>query len=154
MDVGVLRETDVVSEPCRRYHLDPATGTSTNGKTQVSWMRVVGMGFGDTAKKIQTLADKAERTYQKINELRTEVEQTQKTVLDTSERVQALENEMAEQRAVLDAVAEEVGVDLDAVSTEAHIAEAEAEDGSGGASDANEAGGGDATVGGDDIDES
>jgi uncharacterized coiled-coil DUF342 family protein len=83
------------------------------------------MGFGDTAKKIQTLADKAERTYQKINELRSEVEETQTTVLDTSERVQRLENEMAEQRAVLDAVAREVGVDLESVSTEAHIAEAE-----------------------------
>jgi len=83
------------------------------------------MGFGDTAKKIQTLADKAERTYQKINELRSEVEETQTTVLDTSERVQRLENEMAEQRAVLDAVAREVGVDLESVSTEAHITEAE-----------------------------
>jgi len=84
------------------------------------------MGFGDTAKKIQTLADRAERTYQKINELRDEVEQTQTTVLDTSERVQKLENEMAEQRAVLDAVAREVGVDLESVSTEAHITDAEA----------------------------
>jgi uncharacterized protein YlxW (UPF0749 family) len=83
------------------------------------------MGFGDTAKKIQTLADKAERTYQKINELRSEVEETQTTVLDTSERVQRLENEMAEQRAVLDAVATEVGVDLESVSTEAHITDAE-----------------------------
>jgi uncharacterized coiled-coil DUF342 family protein len=96
------------------------------------------MGFGDTAKKIQTLADKAERTYQKINELRAEVEETQTTVLDTSERVQQLENEMAEQRAVLDAVAREVGVDLESVSTEAHITEAEraaAEDGAGNAGD-------------------
>ena len=84
------------------------------------------MGFGDTAKKIQTLADRAESTYQKINELRDEVEQTQTTVLDTSERVQKLENEMAEQRAVLDAVAREVGVDLESVSTEAHITDAEA----------------------------
>jgi len=83
------------------------------------------MGFGDTAKKIQTLADRAERTYQKINELRSEVEETQTTVLDTSERVQRLENEMAEQRAVLDAVATEVGVDLESVSTEAHITDAE-----------------------------
>ncbi|MFC5135058.1 MULTISPECIES: DUF5798 family protein [Haloferacaceae] len=106
------------------------------------------MGFGDTAKKIQTLADKAERTYQKINELRTEVEETQTTVLDTSERVQALENEMTEQRAVLDAVAEEVGVDLDAVSTEAHIVEAEAEsDGSGDGVDADGADGADGTDG-------
>ena len=32
---------------------------------------------------------------------------------------------MAEQRAVLDAVAEEVGVDLERVSTEAHITDAE-----------------------------
>ena len=95
------------------------------------------MGFGDTAKKIQTLADKAERTYQKINELRSEVEETQTTVLDTSERVQQLENEMAEQRAVLDAVAREVGVDLESVSTEAHITEAEraAEDADGNAAD-------------------
>ena len=101
------------------------------------------MGFGDTAKKIQTLADKAERTYQKINELRTEVEETQTTVLDTSERVQRLENEMAEQRAVLDAVAEEVGVDLESVSTEAHITDAEeiAASKEGEAEDAGNAGG-------------
>ncbi|WP_435073709.1 DUF5798 family protein [Halorubrum sp. HHNYT27] len=92
------------------------------------------MGFGDTAKKIQTLADKAERTYQKINELRSEVEETQTTVVDTSERVQRLENEMAEQRAVLDAVAREVGVDLESVSTEAHITEAERADGDAGGS--------------------
>ncbi|ELZ35691.1 DUF5798 family protein [Halorubrum tebenquichense] len=83
------------------------------------------MGFGDTAKKIQTLADRAERTYKKISELRDEVDETQETVLDTSERVKTLENEMAEQRAVLDAVAEEVGVDLERVSTEAHITDAE-----------------------------
>ena len=83
------------------------------------------MGFGDTAKKIQTLADRAERTYKKISELRDEVDETQETVIDTSERVKTLENEMAEQRAVLDAVAEEVGVDLDRVSTEAHITDAE-----------------------------
>ena len=83
------------------------------------------MGFGDTAKKIQTLADRAERTYKKIGELRDEVEETQETVDDTAERVKTLENEMAEQRAVLDAVAEEVGVDLERVSTEAHITDAE-----------------------------
>ncbi|GAB7090599.1 DUF5798 family protein [Halorubrum luteum] len=87
------------------------------------------MGFGDTAKRIQSLADKAEQTYQKLNELRDEVEDTQTTVKDTAERVKGLENEVAEQRAVLDAVAREVGVDLDSVSTEAHIVEAESEDG-------------------------
>ena len=83
------------------------------------------MGFGDTAKKIQTLADRAERTYKKISELRDEVDETQETVKDTADRIKTLENEMAEQRAVLDAVAEEVGVDLERVSTEAHITDAE-----------------------------
>lgn len=86
------------------------------------------MGLGSTAKKIQMLAEKAEQMYQKLNELRTEVEHTQTTVNDTSERIQKLEVEMAEQRAVLDAVATEVGVDLETVSTDAHIDEAEDED--------------------------
>jgi predicted nucleic acid-binding Zn-ribbon protein len=89
------------------------------------------MGFGDTAKRIQTLADKAEQTYKRLNDLRDEVEHTQTTVSDTGERVRALENEMAEQRAVLDAVAREVGVDLDSVSAQAHIAEAETATGDG-----------------------
>ena len=119
------------------------------------------MGFGDTAKKIQTLADKAERTYQKINELRAEVEETQTTVLDTSERVQRLENEMAEQRAVLDAVATEVGVNLESVSTEAHITDAEeaaaAEGGDAGgaenANDAEDAGGAAESDGGESADD-
>ncbi|SNR62532.1 DUF5798 family protein [Halorubrum vacuolatum] len=83
------------------------------------------MGFGDTAKRIQTLADKAEQTYQKLNELRDEVQHTQTTVTDTAERVGRLENELAEQRAILNAIAEEVGVDLEATSAEAHISEAE-----------------------------
>ena len=53
------------------------------------------MGFGDTAKRIQSLADKAEQTYQKLNELRDEVEDTQTTVKDTAERVKCLENDVA-----------------------------------------------------------
>ena len=89
------------------------------------------MGFGDTAKRIQTLADKAEQTYKRLNDLRDEVERTQTTVNDTGARVRALENEVAEQRAVLDAVAREVGVDLDSVSAQAHITEAETTTGDG-----------------------
>lgn len=88
------------------------------------------MNITGTAKKIQMLADMAEKTYQKLNELRTEVEHTQETVNATSERVQKMENEMAEQRAILDAVAREVGVDLDSVSTDTHIDEAGRSEGS------------------------
>jgi len=94
------------------------------------------MGFGDTAKRIQTLADKAEQTYKRLNDLRDEVERTQTTVNDTGARVRALENEVAEQRAVLDAVAREVGVDLDSVSAQAHITEAETAAGDGADADA------------------
>lgn len=104
------------------------------------------MGLGGTAKKIQLLAEKAEQMYEKLNELRTEVERTQDTVNGTAERVQRLEVEMAEQRAVLDAVAEEIGVDLETVSTDAHIQEAEFadEDGQAGTVDADGTGDGDA----------
>lgn len=83
------------------------------------------MGLGGTAKKIQRVAEKAEQTYEKLTELRKEVDDTQEMVSDTATRVQRLENEMAEQRAVLDAIAEEVGVDREDVSTDVHIAEAE-----------------------------
>lgn len=83
------------------------------------------VGLGDTAKKIQTVADKAEKTYKRLEELREQVNETRETVNDTNERVSSLETELAEQRAVLDALAEESGVDVDAVLTEAVIEEAE-----------------------------
>jgi MFS superfamily sulfate permease-like transporter len=67
----------------------------------------------------------AEDVYRKLNELREQVTETQQTVIETKERVDGLESEAAEQRALLEAIAEEQGVDLDAVSAEAHIAEAE-----------------------------
>lgn len=83
------------------------------------------MGLGGTARKIQALAEKAEETYERLNELMREVKSTQATVDGTARRVERLEVELAEQRAVLEAVARELDVDLDAVSAEAHIKEAE-----------------------------
>ena len=83
------------------------------------------VGLGDTAKKIQTVADKAEKTYKRLEELREQVNQTRDTVNDTNERVSSLETELAEQRALVEAIAEESGVDVDAVLTEVVIQEAE-----------------------------
>jgi methyl-accepting chemotaxis protein len=83
------------------------------------------VGLGDTAKKIQTVADRAEQTYKRLEELRQQVNETRETVNDTHERVSALETEMTEQRALLEALAAESGVDVDAVLTEAVIQEAE-----------------------------
>jgi len=83
------------------------------------------MGLGSTAKKLQTLADTAEKLYSRMNDLRTQLVETQETVQESTERLDRLESEMAEQRAVLDALAREQGLDVETISAEAHISEAE-----------------------------
>jgi len=85
------------------------------------------MGLGSTTKKIQMLADTAEQMYSRLNEVREQVETTQTTVQDTGDRVQKLESEIVEQRAILEAVADELDIDLDAVTADAHIVDAETE---------------------------
>ena len=83
------------------------------------------MGLGSTAKKLQTVAERAEKVYKRMNELREEVRETQESVEETRQAVQSLEDELREQRAVLYAIAEEQGIDADAVAAETHIVEAE-----------------------------
>ncbi|MFW6321523.1 MAG: DUF5798 family protein [Halohasta sp.] len=83
------------------------------------------MGLGSTTKKIQMLADTAEKMYTRLNEVREQVETTQHTVQDTGDRVQTLESEIVEQRAILNAIADELDIDLDAVTADAHIVDAE-----------------------------
>ena len=79
------------------------------------------MGFGDTAKKIQTLADTAEQMYGRLKALRTEVDATRQTVDETSDRVQSLESELAEQRALLEGIGDELDIDPEAVIDTADI---------------------------------
>ncbi|MFO7834644.1 MAG: DUF5798 family protein [Halohasta sp.] len=85
------------------------------------------MGLGSTTKKIQMLADTAEQMYSRLNDVREQVETTQTTVTETGDRVQQLESEIVEQRAILEAVADELDIDLDAVTADAHIVDAESE---------------------------
>lgn len=85
------------------------------------------MGLGSTTKKIQMLADTAEKMFHRLNDVREQVETTQTTVQDTGDRVQQLETEIVEQRAILEAVATELDIDLDSVSADAHILDAEAD---------------------------
>lgn len=73
------------------------------------------MGLGSTAKKVQKLADTAEKLYTKLNELRDQVNEMRETLETTSERVAALETENAEQRALIEALAKEEGIDVDDV---------------------------------------
>ncbi|MBX0347933.1 MULTISPECIES: DUF5798 family protein [Haloarcula] len=76
------------------------------------------MGFGSTAKKIQKVADVADKLYTKVNELKTQVQELRETVEDTNGRVDDVERQVAEQRALLEAIADEQGVDVDAVLTD------------------------------------
>jgi predicted nuclease with TOPRIM domain len=79
------------------------------------------MGLGSTAKKIQTLADRAEQLYVKLKEVHERVLSVEGTVEDTQARVKELESELEHQRVVMEALAEEHGIDVDAVVAEAAI---------------------------------
>jgi peptidoglycan hydrolase CwlO-like protein len=103
------------------------------------------MGIGGTAKKLQKVVEMGEELYTRINDLRTQVAEMRETVGATHDRVDRLENEVAEQRVILEALAEAEGVDVEALVAEAHITEAESD-----GSTADESGTGDAT--GDDAD--
>lgn len=97
------------------------------------------MGLGSTAKKIQKVADVADKLYTKVNELKEQLDELRGTVEETNEQVDDLERELAEQRALLEALAEDQGLDPDAVSADALIADAETDGGSVGASDGSDA---------------
>lgn len=90
---------------------------------------VAGMGLGSTAKKLQTVADMAEKLYGKVNEIRKEVESVQESVAETESRVGALERDLAAQRALVEALAEKEGVDVDAVLDGVDAADEAADDG-------------------------
>lgn len=72
--------------------------------------------IGGAGKKIQTMVELAEELYERVNELRSRIESVSDTVEETSDRVEAIDREVTEQRAILEAVAEAQGVDVDAVA--------------------------------------
>lgn len=85
------------------------------------------MGIGGTAKKLQKVAEMAEDVYVRLNELREQLAQMRETAQETRDRVDRLEKENAEQRALLEALAEREGIDVATVTANAHITEAEDE---------------------------
>lgn len=84
------------------------------------------MGLGSTAKKLQQIADMAEDVYARLNELREQVNQTRETVDETKARVDELDRELAEQRALVEALAENQGIDTEAIIADVHVVDAEA----------------------------
>ena len=110
------------------------------------------MGLGSTAKKIQGISDKAEQMYGQVQELQQRIFHLEEEVDDTHDTVKNLDREMAEQRALLKAMAEEQGLDAEAILTEAAIQEAEADEET--VDDADDAGdGGTARGEGDSVDD-
>lgn len=83
------------------------------------------MGLGSTAKTLQRVADMAEDVYTRLNDVREQLKEMRSTVQTTNERVGQLESEIAEQRAIIEALAEQQGVDVDSVTADIHIEEAE-----------------------------
>lgn len=79
------------------------------------------MGLGSTTKKIQTIADKAEEVYAQVDELRKQLADLRTKVDATHDTVTELKVKHEQNRALLEAIAEEQGVDVDQVLTEAAI---------------------------------
>jgi septal ring factor EnvC (AmiA/AmiB activator) len=86
------------------------------------------MGLGSTARKLQTLGDKAEELYARVGELKEQLQDLKATVETTGRKVDRLENRVARQDALLEAIATEHDVDVESVLAEEVIEDAEAED--------------------------
>lgn len=86
------------------------------------------MPLGGATKKIQKILDTAEELYNKVVQLREDVMEMRETVQGTNERVAALENKIDQQAAILEALAAEQDVDVEALVTEVAIEEAESAD--------------------------
>jgi methyl-accepting chemotaxis protein len=86
------------------------------------------MGLGSTAKKVQKLAELAEKMYKRINQMLEQLQDLKGTVEETGDRVEQLERELDEQRTLLEAIAREHDLDVDNVVTDAVIEDAEDND--------------------------
>ncbi|WP_121822094.1 DUF5798 family protein [Halostella salina] len=85
------------------------------------------MGLGSTAKKLQNVADRAEQLYKQLADVRERVMKLEKTTTETGDRVERMETELEKQRAVLDAIAADRGIDVDQLLAEAAIEEVDDE---------------------------
>ncbi|AHG03411.1 hypothetical protein HALDL1_07225 [Halobacterium sp. DL1] len=81
------------------------------------------MGFGSTAKKLQRVTELADKLYERFEKLREQVNELTGTVEETNDRVATLESELSEQRALLEALAEEQGVDAEEVTADVSVSE-------------------------------
>jgi hypothetical protein len=95
------------------------------------------MDISGTAKKVQRATKVAEESYkkmqvmiEKMQEMREEMKQLQSDMETTSNQVDGMEHELAEQRALLEALANEQGVDVEEVLASVDIPERAQDEGS------------------------
>jgi len=79
------------------------------------------MDLGNTAKKLQRATKVAEESYKKMNELLERIQRLQEDLETTSRQVDRIERDVAEQRALLEALAEAQEVDTEAVLERAEL---------------------------------
>lgn len=73
------------------------------------------MGLGSTAKKLQRLSDLAEDLIGRLNDLKDRVTRMEETVDGAESRLQDIDKELTEQRAIIEAVAEAQDIDPESV---------------------------------------
>jgi len=79
------------------------------------------MGLGSATKKLQKVTSLAEESYKRINELREQLQHLREEVESTSQQVDVIEHDLAEQRALIEALAEKEGIDVEKVVADANI---------------------------------
>lgn len=84
------------------------------------------MGLGSATKKLQKVTSLAEESYKRINELREQLQHLREEVETTSEQVDVIEHDLAEQRALVEALAEKEGIDVQKVVADANIEDVDA----------------------------
>ncbi len=79
------------------------------------------MDIAGTKQKLQRMMKVADASYKKITELVERMEKLQNDLETTSEQVDVIEYDLAEQRAILEAIAESQGVDVETVLEDAEL---------------------------------
>lgn len=83
--------------------------------------------LGNAGQKISRMVELAETLYEKVVQLREEVQALRETAQETRDRIADLERDVADQRALLEAVAEAHDLDVEAIREAADGEAAEAD---------------------------
>lgn len=81
------------------------------------------MDIAGTKKKIQRATKVAEESYKKMNEMMEKIQRLQEDLETTNQQVDHIEYELAEQRVLLEALAQQQGLDVAQLLEDANLPE-------------------------------